>query len=188
MWNLAVSKPVPGPEVEVAIASLEFEGEAAPHVIEQIEAAKEAAKTLFASGAVGPVDDPEIAYHVGLSGHANPDHKPTPGYENDTLTVHVIQAGKVAVEEEPAPAPATPAPAAGQEATGIDDHAPAEGEPGQAPPEGTTPPAGEPTTTPDGGTPAPAAPEGEPPAPTDPPAETAEPKTPPVPGSEGAAS
>jgi hypothetical protein len=105
MWNLSVSKPVPGPEVVGAINALEFEGEAAQYVIDQIEAAKSAAATLYLSGAVGPVDDPDVHYHVGLTGHANPGHVPTAGYDNDTLSVHVFQAAPVTTPEAPDPAP-----------------------------------------------------------------------------------
>jgi hypothetical protein len=108
MWNLAVTKPLPGPEVVEAIRALEFEGEAAQYVIEQIEAAKQAAIELFNSGAIGAVDDPALHYHVTLSGHANADHVPTPGYDNDTLSVHVVQMAVANAANVPGKAPAEP--------------------------------------------------------------------------------
>jgi hypothetical protein len=162
MWNLAVSKPVPGPELVDAIYALEFEGEAAQQVIEQIEASKAAAVALFESGAVGAIGDPEVHYHVGLSGHANPGHVPTAGYENDTLTVHVVQAAPIATPEAPDPGvPAAPDEKQAQPSP-TEDVAPEETEkPTPAQPQG-------------GDTNYPA------------PAEDAEPRTPPVASEEGA--
>jgi hypothetical protein len=53
----------------------------------QLAAAKEAAKLLIASGAVGP-DDGRV-FIVDLHGHGNIDHQPAPGWANDAVSVHV---------------------------------------------------------------------------------------------------
>jgi hypothetical protein len=59
-----------------------------PHVREQIDAAREAARALIASGAIGKKG---IEFSVNLSGHANPEHKPAPNYANDTVTINIYQ-------------------------------------------------------------------------------------------------
>jgi hypothetical protein len=112
MWSLSTQGVIAGDEIVDAINALEFEGEAAPHVIEQIEQTKAAAVGLISSGAYGALDDPEIGFHVTIGGHANEGHKPVAGYDDDQGSVHVVQK-TIKVEEEPAPpadggTPATP--------------------------------------------------------------------------------
>lgn len=58
------------------------------HVCEQVKAAREAAKALVASGAVG---DGDKAFTVTLSGHSNEGHEPADGWANDCVTVNVVQ-------------------------------------------------------------------------------------------------
>lgn len=53
---------------------------------DQIKAAIAAAKALVDSKALGEYP---LGYNVTLTGHANIDHKPTPGYASDQVTVHV---------------------------------------------------------------------------------------------------
>jgi hypothetical protein len=57
--------------------------------IEQIHAAVAAAKSLAASGVIGP---PSRRFGATLSGHANPGHGPRGGFANDTVTVSIYQA------------------------------------------------------------------------------------------------
>lgn len=57
-------------------------------VQEQMSVAADAATKIIASGAVG---GPGKEYHVFVSGHANPDHKPAEGWANDGVTVSVSQ-------------------------------------------------------------------------------------------------
>lgn len=58
----------------------------------QLEAAKAAAKALILSGAVGATEGSEaVWFRTSLSGHANPDHKPSGTFVNDTITVSVSQ-------------------------------------------------------------------------------------------------
>lgn len=59
-----------------------------PGVKEQYEAARTAAEGLLASGVVG---DDSREMRVYLSGHANPNHAPTSGMVNDSITVNVSQ-------------------------------------------------------------------------------------------------
>lgn len=69
---------------------------------EQLQAARLAAKSLIDSGAVG---DASRDFVVGIYGHANPGHAPTPLYANDTVTVGVSQkAAPTAPETIQAPA------------------------------------------------------------------------------------
>ncbi|NUO58983.1 MAG: hypothetical protein HOV78_20165 [Hamadaea sp.] len=60
-------------------------------VCQQIDAAAAAAAALLTSGTLG-----EGPWFVSLSGHANPGHKPTPGWSNDAITIHVSQAARPA--------------------------------------------------------------------------------------------
>jgi len=57
-------------------------------VVNAIEAARRAASLLIGDGAVGG-DTKDFT--VSLSGHANKDHEPAPGWANDTITVTVTQ-------------------------------------------------------------------------------------------------
>lgn len=55
---------------------------------EQLRAARSAAIDLMESGAVGAKDGD---YRVYLNGHANPEHRPAPGWANDCVAVNVSQ-------------------------------------------------------------------------------------------------
>lgn len=68
------------------------------HVVEQVNAARAAAKGLVASGAVG---DGEKAFSVTLSGHSNEGHEPADGWANDCVTVNVVQVDAPAPAEAP---------------------------------------------------------------------------------------
>lgn len=57
-----------------------------PEEEEQVTAATGVLEDLINSGALG-----EGPFFADLSGHANPDHKPRPGYVSDTVTVSVRQ-------------------------------------------------------------------------------------------------
>ena len=61
-----------------------------PECAEQFDAASMAARHLVDSGVIGV----NKAYRVTLSGHANPDHEPRPGWANDVVTVIVAQLEK----------------------------------------------------------------------------------------------
>lgn len=52
------------------------------------EAAKNAARWLLESGRFGTGN-----FTVNLSGHANPDNKPSAGWANDSVGISVVQAG-----------------------------------------------------------------------------------------------
>lgn len=65
-------------------------------VVEQVNAARAAAKGLVASGAVG---DSEKAFTVTLSGHSNEGHEPADGWANDCVTVTIAQVAAPAAEE-----------------------------------------------------------------------------------------
>lgn len=57
-------------------------------VIDQVQAARDAAAALIASKAAG---DEHRDFSVHLHGHANPSHAPTPGWANDCIGVNVVQ-------------------------------------------------------------------------------------------------
>ena len=71
---------------------------------DQVSTARDAARGLIESGAVGDPDDKDFS--ISLSGHSNPGHEPTAGMANDTITISVSQKGSSA----PAKAPPEPAP------------------------------------------------------------------------------
>jgi Zn-dependent membrane protease YugP len=73
-----------------------YGGELSEQVKDQVGAAKAAAKAILDSGCVGDCDSE--AFAVGLSGHANPEHKPAAGSTNDTVSVSVSQVNVAAVE------------------------------------------------------------------------------------------
>ena len=58
-------------------------------VREQVASALEAVLVLLSYNALG--DPKENDYVVSISGHANPGHKPTPGWANDAVTITVAQ-------------------------------------------------------------------------------------------------
>lgn len=67
--------------------------------VESPEHKQQYAKALLAvtelidSGALG---DPGGKYSFNVSGHANPDHQPAPGWANDSLTISISQIPKEA--------------------------------------------------------------------------------------------
>jgi hypothetical protein len=56
-----------------------------------IEKALDIAIELVQSGVIG--GDEDTFFSVNVSGHANPDHKPTVGYANDAVTISINQQG-----------------------------------------------------------------------------------------------
>lgn len=58
-------------------------------VREQVAAALTALLVLLSDNALG--DPKENDYVVNISGHANPGHKPAPGWANDCVTITVSQ-------------------------------------------------------------------------------------------------
>jgi hypothetical protein len=86
-WTASLPEPVAVSEVTEALASLEASPPVEGEPQEQFEAAKDAARVLVESGAVG--DRP---VRINLNGHANPGHEPTEGYANDMITVSISQA------------------------------------------------------------------------------------------------
>lgn len=56
--------------------------------LDQVEVAREVAKTIMASGAVG---GEEARFRVTASGHSNPDHVPREGWANDMINLTVSQ-------------------------------------------------------------------------------------------------
>ena len=91
-WSCSVPA-TPGPQFAEAVEAAPVNGfsdnaELAPQVREQVALAKQIAKDVFVSGAVGV---PERAYRATLNGHANPAHEPVDGYVNDCITVTVNQ-------------------------------------------------------------------------------------------------
>jgi hypothetical protein len=53
---------------------------------QQVKSAHAAAKAIIDSGCVG-----SGPYYVGISGHANPEHKPREGWANDSVYVSISQ-------------------------------------------------------------------------------------------------
>lgn len=81
-------------DIDARIDALEPPGEGTTEREEQVKAAKEAAKALLASGAVGAGE----AFIVSLNGHANPEHKPAQGSGSDTVSAGISQTNAAAVE------------------------------------------------------------------------------------------
>lgn len=75
-------------DAQKANGSMQYDSGA---VCQQIDAAAKAAASLLNSGALG--DGP---WTLTLSGHANPDHKPAPGWANDAVTIAAYQAPRTA--------------------------------------------------------------------------------------------
>lgn len=69
-------------QAESGLEQIEVTGQEGPHVDEAVQAAKDAAVDLIRSGVLGYGN-----VRVSLSGHANPGHKPTEGWSNDTITI-----------------------------------------------------------------------------------------------------
>ncbi len=89
-WSCTPIKPAVGEHINAAIDAAQLQSGTTPGTIvheQQLAAAKEAAKALIASGAVGP-DDGRV-FIVSLNGHGNTDHQPVPGWANDMVSVNV---------------------------------------------------------------------------------------------------
>lgn len=134
-WNLNTEGAIPLSEADVAIDELGITG-ASPEVEEQISAAKAAAKSLLASGAVGNGEDVRVS--VGINGHANPDHAYSEGMAQDTISVSVRQTPPVLAS--PPAEPANEGTTGEQAPAGEPSGAPA---PGDASDQLATPPAQE---------------------------------------------
>lgn len=87
-WSTAPVKPVDFEHINEVIDAAMITGAQHEEHHEQFAAAKEAAKALIASGALGDGTDGRL-FIVSLNGHANPGHQPTPGWANDMITVSV---------------------------------------------------------------------------------------------------
>lgn len=61
----------------------------AEEAYDQFEAALGCAIDIVQSGVVGNTD--EFKFSVSLSGHANPDHKPTDDWADDMLSLSISQ-------------------------------------------------------------------------------------------------
>lgn len=100
-WSLSVpSGPVAEFDKAAVAAASSYvaafpAGALAAETREQIEEAVKAATWLVSSGALG-----SDHVHATLTGHANPEHKPVPGWSNDSVTISVSYL----------PAPVEPAP------------------------------------------------------------------------------
>lgn len=77
-------------DIDARLDALEPPGEGTVEREDQVKAAKEAAKALIASGAVGIGE----GFGVSLSGHSNPSHK-----GNDLVSLSVSQILASAVQQ-----------------------------------------------------------------------------------------
>lgn len=87
-WSLQ-TKPRPAPAIFRAIDETQPTHELSEESIEQVRAAKAAAKSVIETQAVGGSDK---AFGVSLSGHANEGHEPAEGYARDFIQITVTQA------------------------------------------------------------------------------------------------
>jgi len=90
-WSAGVS-PTVAKDFVAAVNAAQYHDEehmASPEHDAQLAAAKKAVIALFKSGAVGPMD--KGAYIANMSGHANPDHNPRPGYADSSVNVGIQQ-------------------------------------------------------------------------------------------------
>lgn len=85
-WSVSTG-PVPAPEFRAAITKLTFPETylPSPETQEQLAAAKQAALSIYQSGALGFAGN----FEAGLTGHANPNHEPTTGWAMDGVYVNV---------------------------------------------------------------------------------------------------
>lgn len=94
-WSAGVKTPTKASEIDEAIdacPTVPEEDGLDEHVKEAIGVAREAAKQIIASGAVGPIDgETEASFTVALNGHSNEGHEPADGWANDCMTVVVTQ-------------------------------------------------------------------------------------------------
>lgn len=84
---------------EDAAKTIENNAHLGEHGVEQIKHAVEAAVGTVKSGVVG---GEHHFFHVTMSGHANPNHEPAPGWANDVVSIHVSQSQN----PDPTPPPA----------------------------------------------------------------------------------
>lgn len=63
----------------------------------QYEAARNAVAAITGTGALG---GPTYRYRVILSGHGNPDNKPTPGWANDFVSIQIVQQHVRVVQQQ----------------------------------------------------------------------------------------
>lgn len=93
-WGLSIQVPAgTDPNEAVEAAADEYRQRSKPEdpVNEALATACGTAVALLNSGAVG---DPQAHdYAISLNGHANPEHKPAPGWANDYISISVSQAG-----------------------------------------------------------------------------------------------
>lgn len=87
-WTVSVN-PRKAPAIYDAIDAAEPSADVSDESLEQVHAAKGAAKTLIQSGAFG--DPVEKAIGCTLSGHANPGHVPAKGMANDQVSISISQ-------------------------------------------------------------------------------------------------
>lgn len=93
-WSASVGK-TPAAEFEAAIDAAEIPatnfssiaGNGKDEALEQLAAAKDAAKALFRSGVVGT----EGEFAVSFGGHANPGHANVPGWGADSVYVNIYR-------------------------------------------------------------------------------------------------
>lgn len=90
-WSAGVSPTVAKDFIAAVNAATYHDPEnmASPEHDVQLAQAKKAVIALFKSGAVGPID--EGAYIANMSGHANADHHPRPGYADSSVNVGIQQ-------------------------------------------------------------------------------------------------
>ena len=97
-WSLSVNTGQPGDTESPARRVLDsVDGyltsqEAPDFVREAVEQAAYAALEVLHSEVVGSPD--RHSFVITLSGHANPDHKPTEGWVNDFVTINVTQTSE----------------------------------------------------------------------------------------------
>lgn len=82
-------KPRKAPEIFRAIDEAEPTHTLSEESLEQLRAAKVAAKDLIQTQTLGSEDK---TYSVTLSGHANPGHEPASGMANDSVYVSITQS------------------------------------------------------------------------------------------------
>lgn len=109
-WDLATPDACPVPDAYEDIDKLDLEG-AEPQVLEQIAAAKAAAKALIDSGSIGITigEDGGAHFATEIAGVATPGQVPVNG-QLPSITIRVRQ-----VEPAPEPEPAEEAPVHGDE-------------------------------------------------------------------------
>lgn len=64
------------------------EGALSTEVAEQVLVTADVVDDIIGSGVIG---DPQGKFHIILSGHANPEHKPASGWANDSIVINIYQ-------------------------------------------------------------------------------------------------